>query len=188
MKSSQADIGLYFIAVVPPEPVYQQAQNWKEHFASQYNSKASLNSPPHITLHMPFKMKEKKVQLLVDELRDAGSQHQSLTLKINGFDVFPPRVVFLNVVKHLSLNTLQEGIAQVMKTKFNLFNADYRDRPFHPHLTLAFRDLKKDKFENAWAEFEQKTYNEEFFLDRFWLLKHDGKRWKKFESFSLKKE
>ena len=46
---------LYFIAIVPPSPIYEEAFEQKVYFKTKYNSKASLNSPPHITLHMPFK-------------------------------------------------------------------------------------------------------------------------------------
>ena len=48
----------YFVALIPPSPVYEEAQALKEYFREKYNSKAALNSPPHITLHMPFFWKE----------------------------------------------------------------------------------------------------------------------------------
>jgi len=185
MSSVAPDQGLYFIAIIPGEPVLNDAQKWKEHFATEYNSKASLNSPPHITLHMPFKCKLKKEQSLIESLTIVARLSSFFDLKVEGFDAFPPRVIFLKVLKTESLKLLNENIHQVMKTQFNIFNADYRNHPFIPHITLAFRDLKKDKFEEAWREFGSKPYQQELHVDQYWLLKHDGKKWQSYQKFSL---
>ena len=179
---------LYFLAIIPPEPVYSDAQCWKEHFSQTYHSKMACNSPPHITLHMPFQCKDQKKASLVDALRLTGKQNKSFALKINGFGAFAPRVIFMEVLENLFLNQLRESIHKVMKKKFHIFNANYRNYPFRPHITLAFRDLKKDKFENAWGEFVAKTYQEHFLVDKFWLLKHDHKRWQPHQSFSLNED
>jgi len=179
------DQSLYFIAVIPPDPIFQDAQELKEHFASVYDSKASLNSPPHITLHMPFKLSDKKVEKLIKTLSDLSTEHGSFELEFNGFKAFQPRVIFMSVTKQERLNRLQKSVQTAMKTKLNVFNANYQERPFHPHLTLAFRDLKKDKFEVAWQEFKEKKYHKTFMVKNFCLLKHDGKRWEVFQSFFL---
>ena len=54
----------FFIAIIPPEPVYTEALNWKHFFAEHYQSKAALKSPPHNTLHMPFVWKKRNQQEL----------------------------------------------------------------------------------------------------------------------------
>ena len=185
MSSKPSNLGLYFIAIIPPEPIYGDAQSWKEYFAAQHQSKASLNSPPHITLHMPFKYKVQKEPLLIKALSAVGKQSNSLILSINGFDAFAPRVTFMKVLENLILTQLHGRIQQIMKKEFNIFNANYRDSPFHPHLTLAFRDLKKAQFDLAWDEFKSKPYQEQCVVNQFWLLKHDGKRWQQFHAFDL---
>ena len=185
MSKPGTNQGLYFIAVIPPDAISMDAQLWKEYFATQYQSKASLNSPPHITLHMPFKLKLRNETKLIEVLSGVGQQCNAFDLTIDGFDAFQPRVVFMKIPEEKPLSELHENIRQVMKRQFNIFNADYRDRPFHPHLTLAFRDLKKDKFELAWQEFQSKTYYKKFLVDKFWLLKHDGKRWQPLHPFKL---
>jgi 2'-5' RNA ligase len=182
---SNIDAGLYFIAIIPSDPVKGDVQWWKEHFAATYQSKASLNSPAHITLHMPFKLKHRRVSLLVEALSLVGKQTEAFDLVMDGFDAFKPRIVFMKVLAEKRLNQLHENICQVMKRQFNIFNADYRGRPFHPHITLAFRDLKKDNFDLAWTEFQAKTYHEKITVDSFWLLKHDGKKWQPLHFFNL---
>ena len=68
---------LYFLAIIPPSPFYDEALRLKHYFKDEYNSKASLNSPPHITLHMPFEWKEKKEEMLIEKLNLFAKQYYS---------------------------------------------------------------------------------------------------------------
>jgi 2'-5' RNA ligase len=172
---------LYFIAIIPPEPIYGQALALKQHFKEQYNSKAALNSPPHITLHMPFKWKESKEARLIDGLEEFSAKQNSFGLKLNNFSAFEPRVIFVDVIKDGKLEQLQKQLKRFCKVELNLFNADYKEFAYHPHLTLAFRDLKKPQFYKAWEEFKGKKFEVTFDVDSIALLKHDGKEWRAFK-------
>ena len=72
-----------------------------------------------------------------------------------------------------------------MRIELKLDNADYKDRPFHPHMTLAFRDLKKKDFARLWASLDGRPVNHTWQADRFWLLKHNGKFWEMYRSFEF---
>jgi 2'-5' RNA ligase len=174
---------LYFIALIPPSPFYEEAQLLKEHFRDRYDSKGSLNSPPHITLHMPFQWKEAKEEKLIKALSKFSSGRKSFSVSFNDFSCFAPKVISIDIKPSELLHTLQHELHRLCKTELNLFNAQYRDLPFHPHLTLAFRDLKKDQFPIAWQEFKEKKFSGEFTIDKITLLKHDGKHWKVFHDF-----
>jgi 2'-5' RNA ligase len=176
---------LYFIAVIPPEPVYNDALKLKHYFKEKYHSKASLNSPPHITLHMPFQWKEDKEAELVKTFQQFLPGIEPFLLHLSGFGAFPPRVLFIDVAKNEILETLHQELHRYCKKKLNVFNASYKDKGFHPHVTLAFRDLKKPMFVKAWEEFEHKDYSGEFKVDRFALLKHNGKIWEIFQEFLI---
>ncbi len=176
-------VNRYFIAIVPPSPVFEEVLALKNYFKEKYESKAALNSPPHITLHMPFLWKEKKEDLLISSLQDFAADQKPATIKLSNFSPFPPRVIFINVSANEELNKLQLNLHRFCKAKLNLFNAEYKDIPFHPHLTLAFRDLKKPMFAEAWSEFKDKTFSASFHLDKITLLKHDGKIWQQFSHF-----
>jgi len=175
----------YFIALIPPSPIYDDALAMKNHFKEQYNSKASLNSPPHITLHMPFRWKEQKETELIEGFKAFVKNFNPVKVCLDNFDAFPPKVIFINVVKSELLDHLQKSIQRFCKKELNLFNANYREQPFHPHVTLAFRDLKKPNFLKAWAEFRNKEYKAEFIADKIALLKHNGKIWEVFKEFNL---
>ena len=176
---------LYFIAIVPPAPIRDEAWALKEYFRDRYQSKASLNSPPHITLHMPFQWKTHKEAELIQSLQEFFSTQQQFTLALQNFSAFEPRVIFIDVPPNDALMTMQQDLMRFCKANLNLFHAQYRDLPYHPHLTLAFRDLKKTAFAQAWQEFQNKIFQREFRAERVTLLKHDGKQWNELAHFSL---
>ena len=177
---------LYFIAIVPPTPIYDEALEQKEYFKTHYNSKASLNSPPHITLHMPFRWKEKDEMELAVKLEKFSQTNQAVSIKLDNFSSFPPRVIFINIVMNKELETLQKNLQRYCKRVLNLFNSNYKELPFHPHLTVAFRDLKKPNYQRAWDEFKSKNFQAEFVADKITLLKHTGKVWEIHQEFDLK--
>lgn len=155
--------------------------------AEKYNSKAALNSPPHITLHMPFKWDEEKEERILNTLQELTISRQPFDLSLQNFGAFKPRVIFIDVQSNPALEKLHEDLKKIMKISLNIFNADYKDKGFHPHLTLAFRDLKKANFVEAWKEFERKNYEASYTVDKIMLLKHNGKSWDIYREFGLKK-
>jgi 2'-5' RNA ligase len=168
---------LCFIALVPPAPVYDEVAQLKLYVKEQYHSKASLNSPPHITLHMPFEWKEEKQLILVDALSSFAMKYSPFTIELNNFGCFESKVIYIDVAENNQLKNLQRDLRKFCKEELNLYNSNYRDHPYHPHITIAFRDLKKKEFAKAWEEFKGREFNWEFLVDRMILLKHDGKIW-----------
>ena len=67
------DKNRYFIGIVPPFPIFEQVLEVKHYFRDHFQSKAALQSPPHITLHMPFDWKDKKEAELIDSLQKLSS-------------------------------------------------------------------------------------------------------------------
>jgi 2'-5' RNA ligase len=60
-------------------------------------------------------------------------------------------------------------------------------RGFHPHVTVAFRDLKKPKFYELKADFSAKKIEGKFNCVNFSLLKLE-KKWEEIRSFSLRND
>jgi 2'-5' RNA ligase len=177
VKNLLRDEQLYFVAVVPPEPLRTELLHLKAYFRDKYQSSKALNSPPHITLHMPFKWRESREKKLLDALGDCSLLHEPFTLTLTGFGAFPPRVIYAQPAESPQLHALQKAVAKAMRLSLNLLNADYQGRGFHPHITLAFRDLKKPRFQEAWQEFENKPLEASFPVDNVCLLKHNGSSW-----------
>lgn len=173
----------YFIAIIPPEPIASQISDIKQHFLSEYGSKGALRSPAHLTLHMPFEWKEAKEDKLI-ELLAQTTKWNSFQIKLNGFGAFPPKTIFIKNEPCPELIEFQSSLANYTKRNMQLFNPTH-NRGYHPHITVAFRDLKKEAFAQAWQEFENRAFKANFEVDSFWLLKHDGQVWKAFEEFRL---
>lgn len=186
-KQVDNEEALFFLAIIPSEPIYSEALKWKQFFAEHFQSKAALKSPPHITLHMPFTWKLKKEEKLLDTLNSFAQQHQAFEICIKNYGTFSPRVIYMDLIKSEALTMLQKELFKYLKENLQLFNANYKDKPFHPHLTLAFRDLKKKYFEQAWAEVRDKLFEASFMVNAITLLKHNGKHWEVFKNFELTK-
>ena len=185
MKNS-TDYQRYFLALVPPEPIFSEVHQFKNYFKEKYNSKASLNSPPHITLHMPFLWKEKKETILLEKLKTHSSNQPPFDLHLQNYNAFAPRVIYIDVLPNESLIHFQKSLERFCKVEFQLFNANRLDQAYHPHLTLAFRDLKKEQFPLAWGEFESKKYDRSFTVKEMAVLKYVGTAWNVLSTFPLK--
>ena len=181
MKENRPGISKYFIAIVPPSPIYEEANKWKGFFRDEFHSKGALQSPPHITLHMPFEWKTIKEDFLKFKLREFCGWHHSFEIKLSNFGCFAPRVIFIQVEENNKLKETQGELFRFCKTHLNLFNANRQDKPFHPHLTVASRDLKKVDFPKAWASVKDQGLIESFSVNDLALLKHNGKNWEIFE-------
>lgn len=177
---------LYFIAIVPPEPFRNQAWKLKEHFRDRYNSKASLNSPPHITLFPPFKL-VKEEQELVEALKDIAANFNPFMVSLENFGAFPPRVIFIDVLRNPRMDLLQQKIKKIIPEFAQKDPKLNQDRPFHPHMTLAFRDLSKEDFKKAWQEFKEEELSYSWEAESFTLLRHNGNRWEEKQEIELGK-
>lgn len=168
---------LYFIAVVPPQEIQDRITELKHEVAKKFGSKHALNAPPHITLHMPFKWKDKRIGVLENVMHQINNELVDFEIELNDFDFFEPRVVFVNVLENEALSKLQKTVVDSCRKNLKLDNANYKDRPFHPHVTIAFRDLKKAMFYEAREYFNQQVFSCKFKVDELSLLKHDGGKW-----------
>lgn len=172
------DKSLYFIAIIPPEPFRSEARGLKEYFRDRFQSKASLNSPPHITLYSPFKLlkDEKK---LVAALKEAAAPFLPCRVSLENFGAFPPRVIYINVLHQPLLDRLEQSIKRLVPefAQPESKSKVYDERPFHPHMTLAFRDLTKEQFKPAWQEFNEKELSYSWEAEGFSLLRHNGRHW-----------
>jgi 2'-5' RNA ligase len=170
---------LYFIALVPPEEIEAEVNEIKAYISTRFDSKAALRSPPHITLHMPFKFPQAKESKLISSLALLSNKCTPVDIVINNYGAFQPKVIYLRIEGSKDLNMLQEQLAKWMKTKLKIFSKPNTYRTFSPHMTVAFRDLRRKKYYEAWAEFESKNMKRQFRIWGMYLLKHDGSIWQK---------
>jgi 2'-5' RNA ligase len=51
------------------------------------------------------------------------------------------------------------------------------DLGYKPHATVAYSDLSRNMFLEAWKEYKVKEFKEIFKINAFYLLQHDTKKW-----------
>lgn len=167
---------LYLIALLPPPTIREQAEALKREMSDRFGAKHALKSPAHLTLFMPFRRKEEEEGKIIKCLIDIAKNHSPFKVELNGFDCFPPRVLYIKVVDHQPIIQLREAVIPPLIQKLN-FNYREIGLRFHPHLTVATRDLTEEAFSLAWPEFKERIYTAGFEADRISLLKHNGKFW-----------
>ena len=177
---------LYYVAVIPDEELCRQIHDLKLHIAYTYHSKAALKSPPHITLFMPFRWKEEKEDRLFTTLGEVASSWESFPVQLNAFGAFRQKTLYIHVEESKQLAQLRKEVIKSFKRQLNIFDQGFEERPFRPHITVAFRDLKKPMFKKAWEEeFKEKAFEASFDVHQLTLLKHNGKHWDRYKEWGF---
>ncbi len=173
----------YFIAIVLPEPLLVQVEDIKQALFREYGLKGALRSPAHITLHRPFQWKEEKQNVLIEKLKQFVIQ-DAFYVQLQNFGFFEPRVVYVDVLKNENLFGLHSGLVKHVKRELNLLNEAEDLRGFYPHVTVAFRDLKKPLFYHLKERYTNEKLEGEFEFKSFSLLKlHD--KWEVLQNFHI---
>ena len=174
---------LYYVAVGLPEPWQSEATAIKQSLAELFGCKAALRSPAHITLQMPFHKKIEKESEICDKLSEFCNQCSPFSLELNGYGNFDTRVIYIDVSENQALRNLQSGLSFHLQKGLHLNQSTYRNQGFHPHVTLAFRDLKKGHFKSVWEEVNKREFHAKMEISQISLLKHLGSHWEILKSF-----
>ncbi len=171
------DSDLYFIALLPPQEIQDEITKIKHDFADNYDSHAALKSPPHVTLHPPFEWFNADLPQLEQSLQEFVRGYMPIPIRLSGFAAFPPRVIYVDVIQTPELMQIYQGLQVHLATTFNLVDSQSQYRSFTPHVTVAFRDLTKAAFKDAWMQYKTRSIAFEFATPALTLLKHDGQQW-----------
>jgi 2'-5' RNA ligase len=176
---------LYLIALVPPEPLRTEVRRLKEEMHHRFHAAHALKSPAHITLQMPFTRPGAEEDAIVDLLAKLAGREEPFQIRLDGFGSFPPRVLFIRIADHTPLISLQQRLQAGLK------KAGFTDREltiqFHPHMTIATRDLDARSFEKAWDELRERSFTASFEAGSLFLLKHSGRQWDMYREFHFKR-
>jgi 2'-5' RNA ligase len=179
------DPSLYFIALLPPEGIQEEVTAYKQHFAENYQTRQALKSPPHVTLQAPFEWEVQKQGLLEDFLQGFAEGRVPVPLVLSGFGSFPPRVVYINVKKTPELLLFQSELAAGLNQSLGIYDPKSKGRSFSPHMTIAFKDLRRHNFNMGWAEFKDRELYHECLAHHLTLLIFRDRRWHICREFPL---
>ena len=167
---------MYFLAIVAPEAINEQVLEWKHYMRDHYSCTVALRSPAHITLIPPFWMDASLEDELQHDAAAFSQQHHPFNITLNGFDAFNPKVIFVKVDENEALHQLKSSLEDFLLEK-RRYPFKKETRPYHPHVTIANRDLRKKDFAPAFAHFRALPYIITFEAHELALLKHDGTQW-----------
>ncbi|MBN3584722.1 2'-5' RNA ligase family protein [Algoriphagus aestuarii] len=171
-----ANFQKYFLAIVPEGELQGRLTDLKELLRDRFGIKYALKSPAHVTLKMPFSFNEAKEDYLLDQLKNFLSNHEEFTLTISGIHTFGNRVVYLGIENSQELLSLQKNLLRFCRIELKLIE-ELSDKNYHPHLTMAFKDLKKTPIPNIIKVLNEKPIYEEIGIKHLFLLKRVDGRW-----------
>ena len=165
---------MFFIALLLPEELNEKVRAYKKYMQERYGCSVALRSPAHITLVPPFWFDENKEAGLIQSVEnfDFGP---GFSLTTHHFSSFPPRTLFIALEPSEELTQLKER--SDLHFRQSGFHIPTDTRAFHPHITIATRDLHKKDFHEAWNFFKDKQFIHRFRAEKLSLMKHNGRIW-----------
>jgi 2'-5' RNA ligase len=99
-------------------------------------------------------------------------------LLFKNFGAFKPKVVYIHVEPNEQLTRLYRSWRTAIEQQFPHLLHRYPERPYHPHLTLAHRDVGPEQFSAIWKNYEKKEFTLSVEINSFWFLDHEKAGWR----------
>lgn len=166
---------VFFVAIVIEAEAGAAITQFKTFAAQHFQTSRALNAPPHLTLVPPFLWPDAQVGALLDCLADAVKSMPPFILQLKNFNCFAPRVIYVDVLPNAALSHLQQALEAQLREQLQL-QSD-RQYSFHPHVTVAFKDLSAAAFPAAWAHFSGLEFEQKVEVNHVALLRFEEHRW-----------
>ncbi len=167
---------MYYVAVLCPPAIESRVEQHKLWMRDRFGCTVALKSAAHITLVTPFWLDRLSEQTLLETLETVHTNQPPVEIQLQSFSHFSNRVLFIKVKEDASLNILRKEVEDHFIQAFdNAIKPD--ERPFHPHITIANRDMKPGDFDEAWQHFEKEEFEESFQTNTLSLLKLTEGKW-----------
>jgi 2'-5' RNA ligase len=176
---------MYFLAILFPPEVNKKVLEWKYYMREHFGCVVAMKSPAHITLIPPFWMNEELEKSLAEDAQTFSAEQIPFKIELKDFDAFRPKVIFLHVKPSEKLNKLRNDL-ETHLLALNRYPIKQEARPFHPHVTIANRDLMRKDFPEAFKHFQKIAYEQNFVASEICLLKHLNGEWNNIQRCALK--
>lgn len=185
MDGEMEEMRMFFIAILASQEIEEQVSQYKHWMKEHYGCKVAMKSPAHITLVAPFSTDPDTIKKVETLLEDFVQELSPFDIAVGGFGAFDKRVIFLEVKENELLNECYKKLNHDMHALLpELFKLE--KRPFHPHITIANRDIPLSGFKDAFAYFSSIDYKAQFNAHKITLLQLEPGKWKTKADFLLK--
>lgn len=168
---------LKLIAILPQEPYFSEIRKEQEYIATTWGPVHALRTPPHITIVPPVSLTSSEVGWLFGMAGALSGSLPSFKMELHDYGSFKPRVIFINTIINRELHEMYDLWHQALLSKMPHVLDKYPDRPYHPHLTLAHKDVSTQQFDRIWRYYANKKYRVSFTADHFCILNHTENGW-----------
>jgi 2'-5' RNA ligase len=166
---------MYYVAIHCPPEIDKEVTEYKRWMKERFGCVAALKSPAHITLIPPFWLALEEETNLRQTCVSFSGDMPELTIRVNGFSHFNRKVLYAVVTGNTAIEELKKQVEFHFMSSIDVIKKD--DRPFHPHITIATRDLKPSDFIKAWDHFSTKEFTASFTTRTISLMKLDAGKW-----------
>jgi 2'-5' RNA ligase len=180
---------LYLLALLPPKELSAEIHEIRLECAKKFGVQKALRPPVHITLYRPFHAEQAFEDEMIRLLEQGTRGISSFTQNLENFGTFKSQVVFIKALTNPELIQLHEALVSVIRhNRLDKQLDEQKDQPFHPHITIAYRDIPAELFPAIWAEYKDRQVKYSFKADHFTLLKHENSKWNPIKDFKLSPE
>lgn len=162
-------MSLYFIAVVPDETLHRKIREVQADFAARFSARKALANFPHITLIPPFRREAESN--VIERFMELSLRKEPFDVELCNFGSFQNRnnpVIFIELGHSADLFSLQRFFAEKFPVNYNIF---------HPHITVAYKDLSMENYDAAWEEYIKKVFSGTMRISSVHLYRHSDGKW-----------
>ena len=176
----------HFIGVLLPEDITLTLEDCRRYMREAYGCKSGHATPIHVTLVPPFQLPdeystEDLARAIEDDVLPKGL---GFTGHIDNFDAFGDRTLFANVVKDEKWTALRDAVySAVVMAAPGCTKKD--SRPFHPHISVANRDIPAGVMTDALQVMNELNLAEDFPVDNITIFERQNGKWVSAVEFEL---
>ncbi|HEX2532357.1 MAG TPA: 2'-5' RNA ligase family protein [Chitinophagaceae bacterium] len=167
---------LYYLALVLPPDLNAPIQEYKLWMQDRFGCTVGLKSPAHITIIPPFKLQRPREAELLTDADALCRPLRPVEVRASGFASFGHRTLFAGVHPGKELAALKKSVEEGF-VDLNKYGIRRENRPFHPHITIANRDLPRSAFDEAWQYLKGQTFSATWTAEGLSTLRHNGRHW-----------
>ncbi|MBB2149552.1 2'-5' RNA ligase family protein [Pedobacter gandavensis] len=162
----------YLIAILPPKELAIEIDNIRQLCSHRFNVFKALRPPVHITLRYIDELEESYEPKLITSL-SAARNFKPFIQHLHNFSGFQKaKAIYVAATANKQIDNLYTQI--INHTKPFCKNASGGRTP---HITIAYRDVTPDLYLEIMEYYKKQTFQADFEVNQFSLLKHDGIRW-----------
>jgi len=176
----------HFIGVLLPEDITLTLEDCRRYMREAYGCKSGHATPIHVTLVPPFQLPdeystEDLARGIEDDVLPKGL---GFTGHIDNFDAFGDRTLFAKVVKDEKWTALRDAVySAVVMAAPGCTKKD--SRPFHPHISVANRDIPAGVMTDALQVMNELNLAEDFPVDNITIFERQNGKWVSAVEFEL---